>query len=411
MLKTEFYEAVVRRGFYGIDGGGLIGKRDNVRKYWEDIFIKLGLREAVTSLLAEKGVLRIVDLGAGSGEGLELLTRIPVPATTEGMAAHFILSDEQVATYVGLDISPAMVDQGRTNYAGRANVRFEEADLGEGFPLMDEPPFDLYFSSYSSLSHITDEELAALTRQIMQHVRGRAYLVYDLFGRFSPEWPPYWDKDARVQHPYNMAYLLRPEERTAKRLEDFPVTYWSAAELEALVAEAARTSGKEAHPVIMKDRSILVGRHMDTGLFNGHPRDVRRAVNFLFERDYRGDVTHLDVDLAFLGAYRGVQPEAYERIRQYHGDWMTVVGTYAALAAADNGSVKRLIEGARPDLSDELKMLAWIFRNAARFPAVDFWGSVMGPQVACVLRNLEYGLPLGLGCGHGLLAVVKIKEA
>jgi hypothetical protein len=82
MLKTEFYEAAVRQGFYGIDGGGLVGKKDNVRKYWEDIFIKLSLREAMASLLAEKGALRIVDLGAGSGEGLELLTHIPVPATT-----------------------------------------------------------------------------------------------------------------------------------------------------------------------------------------------------------------------------------------------------------------------------------------------------------------------------------------
>ena len=77
MLKTEFYEAAVRQGFYGIDAGGLFGKKDNVRKYWEDVFIKLSLRDAVTALLAEKNALRIVDLGAGSGEGLELLTHIP----------------------------------------------------------------------------------------------------------------------------------------------------------------------------------------------------------------------------------------------------------------------------------------------------------------------------------------------
>jgi SAM-dependent methyltransferase len=311
---------------------------------------------------------------------------------------------------VGLDISPAMIDQGRKNYAGCATVRFEEADLGDGFPLGEEAPFDIYFSSYSSLSHITDEELAALTCQILQHVRGRAYLVYDLLGRFSPEWPQYWREDARARLPYNMAYLLGPEERTPERVENFPVTYWSAAELEALVAAAARATGRRAAVAVRKDRSILIGRHMDTGLLNDHPLAVRRAVNCLFERDYRGDVAHLGMDLAFLDAYRDVHPEAYARIRQYHSDWMTVVGVYAALAASDNATVKRLIEEARPDLSDELKMLAWIFRNAARFPAVDFWGSVMGPQVACVLRNLEYGLPPALGCGHGLLAVVEIKE-
>jgi len=412
VLKTEFYETAVRQGFYGIDEGGIAGKKDNVRKYWEDVFIKLSLREAVASLLAEKGgALRIVDLGAGSGEGLDLLTHIPIPAQgATGLATHFVLSQEQIAKYVGVDISPAMVVQGRANYAGRANVRFEEADLGDGFPLEGESPFDIYFSSYSSLSHITDAELAALTRQIMRHARGRAFLVYDLFGRFSPEWPQYWAADAREQRPYNMAYLLRPEERTAERIENFPVTYWSAAELEALVAEAAHATGRRATVKVLKDRSILVGRHMDTGLFNAHPRDVRRAVNCLFERDYRGDAAHLGVDLKFLDAYRNVRPEAHEQIRQHHADWMTVVCTYTALATSDNTTVKRLIESARPDLSEELKMLAWVFRNAARFPVVDFWASVMGPQVACVLRNLEYALPRGLGCGHGLLAVVEITD-
>ncbi|HUS44786.1 MAG TPA: class I SAM-dependent methyltransferase [Phycisphaerae bacterium] len=362
------------------------------------------------SLLAEKGALRIVDLGAGSGEGLELLTHISIPAKAAGLATHFVLSDDQIAAYVGVDISPAMVERGRANYPGRANVRFEEADLGDGFPLEKEAPFDIYFSSYSSLSHITYAELAALTHQIMQHARGRAYLVYDLFGRFSPEWPPYWAADALAQRPYNMAYLLRPEERTAERIENFPVTYWSAAELEALVAEAAHATGRCAAVAVLKDRSILVGRHMDTGLFNGHPRDIRRAVNCLFERDYRGDVVHLGVDLEFLDDSRDVRPEAHERIRQHHADWMIVVDTYAALAASDNAAVKRLIESARPDLSEELKMLAWVFRNAARFPVVDFWASVMGPQVACVLRNLEYALPRGLGCGHGLLAVVEVTD-
>jgi hypothetical protein len=53
-------------------------------------------------------------------------------------------------------------------------------------------------------------------------------------------------------------------------------------------------------------------------------------------------------------------------------------------------------------------MLAWLERNASRFPAVDFWASIMGPQIACVLRNLEINLPDGVGCDHGLVCLVEI---
>jgi hypothetical protein len=34
----------------------------------------------------------------------------------------------------------------------------------------------------------------------------------------------------------------------------------------------------------------------------------------------------------------------------------------------------------------------------------------MGPQVGCVLRNLEFSLPQGIGCGHGLFCVVEIEK-
>jgi len=410
MRKTEFYEAAVRQGFYGLEAGGLFGKKDNVRKYWEDLFIKLSLRNVVSLLLEHKDKIRIVDLGSGSGEGFELLTHIPMGSEVAALERNFILSADQVAHCVGLDISPAMVDQGRKNYADRPNVTFQQVDLSEGFPLAAEEPFDLYFSSYSSLSHLTASALAHVTRQIIAHARGTAYLVYDMFGRFSPEWPLYWSRTCDETLPYNMAYLLAPAERTPDRIENFPVTYWSAAKLDALVSEAARAAGKHAAVLAMQDRSILVGRHTDTGLFNQNPNRMRHAVNCLFDWDYRGDTTHLGVDLAYLDAYRPVQPQAWERIHQYHQDWMTVVQTYTALAGSDNALVKRLIEESRPDLSEELKMLAWIFRNAARFPVVDFWANVMGPQVACVLRNLEFLLPRGLGCGHGLLCVVEITD-
>jgi SAM-dependent methyltransferase len=115
MRRTEFFEAAVKAGFYGIERGGLFGKKDNVRKYWEDAFIKAAIRPSIEGLLAEHRRLRIVDLGAGSGEGLELLAHIP-PSEPIKTRVPFVLDNPQIEVYHGVDISPAMVEQGRANY-------------------------------------------------------------------------------------------------------------------------------------------------------------------------------------------------------------------------------------------------------------------------------------------------------
>ncbi|MCK9426547.1 MAG: hypothetical protein M0Q21_10955 [Ignavibacteriaceae bacterium] len=65
---------------------------------------------------------------------------------------------------------------------------------------------------------------------------------------------------------------------------------------------------------------------------------------------------------------------------------------------------------AHDELKEELQMLQWLEGNSSRFPVVDFWASIMGPQVACVLRNLEFGLPEGLGCGHGLFCTIEVNK-
>ena len=67
MQRTEFYESAVKYGFYGVDKSGLFGKKDNVRKYWEDVAIKVSIRPAIERILEHKNKVRIVDLGCGSG--------------------------------------------------------------------------------------------------------------------------------------------------------------------------------------------------------------------------------------------------------------------------------------------------------------------------------------------------------
>lgn len=409
MKKTEFFEAAVRMGYYGLEKGGLFGKKDNVRKYWEDISVKLCVTPFIEQLLKEKKQLRIVDLGAGSGEGFELLTHIPIGLEHHSDKKFFLMDPENIEEYLGIDISPAMIEQGRCNYEDRPNVSFEHGDLSEGFPVKDEKPFDLYFSSYASLSHLSHDELFNLTCELLKHAREGSIIVYDLFGRFSPEWPVYWSADCHVMLPYNMAYLQKPQERKRQKAEPFPVTFWASHELEALFRKASETTGRAVAIDEMRDRSIFVGRHIDTGLFNNKPQELRWAVNCLFDRDYRGQLPHLSPDLSYLEGLRDSQGQEWRRIRAYFDDWMAVISIYEALLHSDDGFVRKLIESSRPDLSEELKMLAWLYKNASRFPVVDFWASVIGPQIACVLRGLEFMLPRGLGCGHGLFCIARVK--
>jgi SAM-dependent methyltransferase len=408
MKRTEFYETAVKAGFYGLESSGLSGKKDNVRKYWEDMFIKSAIRSAFQELLPERQKLRIVDLGAGSGEGYELLTHIH-PDHPVQSSDPFVLTDDQIQVYDGADLSPAMVAQGCKNYQRKPNVRFTQADLSQGFPFMKEPSYDIYFSSYGSLSHLTVCDLVNLSSQLFLHARKGSILVYDVYGRRSPEWPDYWGKSARDPLSYNMGYLLPLEQQDPKRIDWFPVAFWTPEEMICAISEASARSGRKVTPLMVKDRSILVGRHMDTSLFKPQRFQIRAQVNRLFDMGFRGEIVGLKPDMAYLEKNHPDHPEAFDRIFNYYHQWSSVIDILDALMQNDNGHVKQIIESTDESLSEELRMLTWLYRNADRFPVVDFWASIMGPQVACVLRNLEYNLPQGLGCGHSLLYIARVE--
>ncbi len=409
-MKTEFYETAVRLGYYGIERSGLVGKKDNVRKYWEDISIKLSIRPAVERLLDTKKRMRIIDLGCGGGEGFELLTHIPVKNHLDSFEKDFVLSPDDIEVYYGLDISGSMIEQARVNYGRSGNTLFEQQDLREGLPLTIGRSYDMYFSSYASLSHLSYAELSALTEQIMMHMDGTGYIMYDLLGKYSPEWPLYWGIPAAEKAAYNMAYLHPEEERTKDPIDTFKCSFWSADELQDLVEDAAMKCGKKTTTVI-NDRSIIIGRHMDTGIFNRSRKRYRYQVNRLFDRDFRGVLGDLEVDLGYLQPFLPQLPEkALERITNYKKQWNYVIAFIESLRESNKVLMQNILSNIDPLLADDLDMISWLYRNAARFPVTDFWASIMGPQIACVLRNCEMNYPDAFGCGHGMFCVVEVTD-
>lgn len=404
---AEFYDIAAQWGYYGLEKGGLTGKKDNVRKYWEDIEIKLTVRSSIEKLLERKSDIRVIDLGCGSGEGFELLTNVPVSQPLSSGKQCFVLSPEQIS-YAGVDVSDSMIQQGRKNYENQNNVRFEQADLNKGFPLMDENPFDIYFSSYSSLSHLVPDKLQKLVEEIFNHAEPRAFIVLDLLGKYSLEWPKYWN-ESRKMLPYNMAYLIPPESRNAGTIQWFDVCYWTPSMLFQLLEAAAKNTKTGIQIVQCIDRSIFVGRHMETGLFGAQCLNYRYQINRFFDRDYRGELEHLLIDLDWCTELGKTQLQIWSRLQDYKEKWNCVIALVDALLHGNDSTVSHLIETTSQDISNELKLLTWLYRNAHRFPVVDFWASVMGPQIAVILRNIEMSLGHAVGCGHGLLCVVEIQ--
>lgn len=409
MAKTEFYDAAVAMGFYGRDEGGLHGKKDYARKFWEDTSSKLMLRPALEALLRQSPRVRVVDLGCGSGEGLHLITHVPVSNAVRQRDRTFVAGEENLGCYIGVDISAGMVAQGRRNFADRPFVRFEQADLARGFPLTEEPSFDLYFSSYGSFSHLSEVELTRLVGDIARHTDKPAFVVLDLLGRFSPEWPQYWTRGSGEFLEYHMGYLV--DRAAVAEVERFRCTFWSGDDVRRVATHASEQAGVAVRVCDLRDRSILIGRHMEMGTFNATPRPYRSLINQLFHQDYRSDLSNLIADLPMLDSFRLTHGTQAARIDGYCRDWNVVVRLVRSLMDRDDAAVRGAIESSSGMLAEDLRMLAWLHRNADRFPVVDFWASVMGPQVACVLRNLECSLPEGLGCGHGLLALLAVRGA
>lgn len=300
-----------------------------------------------------------------------------------------------------------MIQQGRKNYENQDNVKFEQVDLNRGFQLIDEQPFDIYFSSYASLSYLTQDKLRQLIEEIFNHAEPGAIIVFDLLGKYSLEWPKYWN-ETKEMLPYNMAYLVSPGLRSKEPVKWHDVHYWEPSVLFSMLYIAAKKTEVNIQIVKCIDRSIFVGRHMETGLFGAPCSDYRSKVNHLFDHDHRVDIERLLINIGWYTEIGKTKPEIWARLLDYKEKWNCVIRLVNALISGDDKLVSQLIETTSPDISNELKFLTWLYRNSHRFPAVDFWANMMGPQIAMILRNIEMSLEPALGCGHGLLCVVEI---
>ncbi len=414
-MGERTYAETVARGFYGKNVGGLFGKYDNVRAHWEDAMTRVALRPFVRERVARcvragRGV-RILDLGCGSGQGYEQLIRIDARDLDLADEHRYVLRPEQIELYLGVDLSEAMVQKGRENYRGLASVRFDVVDLRAGLgPARSNDPFDIYFSSYGALSHLEAKSLRELLGEIAATARPGAIVVLDLLGRYSPEWPGYWSAKTEEEkvRPYSMSYLYESTERQSGEIEKFPLRFWTGEEVRALAADVTEASGVDVGVRELLDRSIFVGRHVDTNEYGSSLPPLRSYVNQLYEQNLRTNLNNLRV------SYRDVAG-ADELNRFFRGlatCWNVLVEfTMERLRGTRLNLVD--LEGwreYRPELQMALMTVDRIIDGVDWIDVGDVRANVIEPQLAYVLRRMMYKLQEGRGCGHGLLAVLQVGD-
>lgn len=412
-VGEQTYTQAVREGKYDLYVGNLFGKYDNVRTYWEDQLTRIALRPCLTHLVDRKREagqkVRICDLGCGAGQGYQILTKIDRRDLDLGLQHQRVLNEDEISTYLGLDISQAMVEKGSVLFANKPQLQFAQADLREGLgKIKQEQPFDIYFSSYGSLSHLGRQDLVKLLTDVCEHGHDGSLIVLDLIGRYSIEWPDFWSAESESEkvRQYTMSYLYSETARQEIDIESFPLRFWAGSEVNQLADELAAATGTGLEIVNMMDRSILVGRHTDTHEYNPALKPIRRLINSLHEDYLRTDLGDLILDLDVPD-----HPQITPRLQQLMKSWNTLV-EYCQHRLCHNFCLPEL-----KGWNDFPKPLQFSLMTMDRVIADVGWmwygdprANIIEPQLGYALRTLEYDMQRGSGCGHGLVAILQLEK-
>lgn len=405
------YGKFVSSGYYQKSLGGLRGKYDNIRRYWEDEITRFAIRpyllETIHACLMRLERLRVVDLGCGSGQGYELLTTIKKAEVGIDAHDHDLLGADMFGHYLGIDISGDMVKQANEMYADEEKIRFMQGDLNDGLgPAKEHPAFDLYYSTYGSLSHLNDEKLENLFVEIAEHSRNGSLIVGDWLGKYSYEWPCYWGlKTEDSYQNYTMSWIKN--DSMNEEVESFPIRYWTREELEAVIKRASKRAKVNIEPLGFLDRSVFVGRHMDTQQYNPHAQPIRGFTNMLHEDNLRTNLEHLLINYVPVEGF-DEQNRYFEKLQVA---WNNIVHfLMERLVTTDQKSLLSRYSKVDKKVFSIIETVDRIVENVQWIEFGDPRANVIEPQLGYALRSLELAFQKGHGFSHGLLGVLKVNK-
>lgn len=406
-MKKAYSEAI-KTGLYARPTG-LLGKYDNVRRYWEDGITRLFLRPYLVRLLEQRGLLRILDLGCGSGDGYELLTSIMAhePEITEWEVD--LVADEKISLYKGIDLNPDLIAQAESIYGDRGFMSFQIGNFADGLPLeKEEPAYDIYFTSYGSLSHLKDSQLEKLLSSIGKHANPGSLVICDFLGRYSYEWQDLWKREPDIDQfmDYKISYLQAPQEMKEKKdIKSFPLRLVCPKELTDVIARVNRKGKKQLAIKRIFDRSILVGRHMETAEYNTNAQPLRRMINSLHEEDVRTDFG----ELYFPYYPKKGFPELNRFFRQIEECW-NILLRFCQQRLTQSLDIVEL-EGWRdfpPVLQQTIMTLDRVIDSVGWMRMGDSRANIIEPQLGYALRGLEMELQQGIGGAHSLVGIFEV---
>jgi SAM-dependent methyltransferase len=420
MSEKKAYTQAFQTGKYD-KATGLLGKYDNVRRFWEDQVTAIFLRPALNDLVARKKKrlerLRILDVGCGSGDGYDLIMGV----TTKHPGIHDYIvnavTDDMLKEYVGIDLNENLIQQALEYYGDKPKLRFETADISQGMIpgiLGEEPPFDLYFTSFGTLSHFTNEQCIKIIADILSHAPDQALFMGDWLGRYTFEWQDLWHHPADSEYfmDYRISYIYPEEERATADVAAFPLKLVCRREIEDIIKKASQQAGVEIKPLVYFDRSIFIGRHLDTGDYNKNCPKLRGPVNALFETYVRTDLENLLVDY--------VPRPGFEHLNNFFESFfmssnalvkytMGLLGDYDC----DTGKLECSPE-ILPFYPKPLQEAMETMRRVVEAVGWLKWGDVRANLIESVLgfalRKLEMELQPGTGMGHGLVGIFEITK-
>ncbi|MCU0445630.1 MAG: hypothetical protein MUE85_12015 [Microscillaceae bacterium] len=356
---------------------------DYVKKYWERELSQFILRPFFKSLNAAK--LRVLDLGSAYGQGFEVITQIPIHDNHLHLQKEFLLPESQLDLYLGLESEYDLVLQANEIHKTRKRVRFLKADFRQGIQLLKgvEPAFDVYFSGDGSLSRLNKTELANLIYEIYHHARPGSWLVLDLAGRFGAD---------------------RPYERNQAKIQT-----WSREEILDLLS--LLTDKKhlriEVHKIF--DRAVLLGGNQEFNYPNSPFQNLRENINALFTPYQRTDLNDLIIqpewlklpDLPVIQNFYAQFVEVWNNFLKY-----SLLRLEKAIAPEQIGDWERF----PASLQFGMLTLDRLVRDTEWIAYGDTRANLIEPHIAYVLRNLEFSLQQGLGCGQNMMLVLQIKK-
>jgi hypothetical protein len=273
-------------------------------------------------------------------------------------------------------------------------------------------PFDIYFTSYGTISHFTADQTAILLSDIAKHSENNALLIIDWLGRFSYEWQDLWSADRKEQFmDYRISYIYPPEERDKVEIQSFPLKLTCREGAISMIDAASRRSGVDIKVRKFFDRSIFVGRHIDTAEYNRNCTPIREAVNSLLEPNIRTDLNSLIVDYVPRNDFS----ELNRFFDKFSSSWNSLVNHTIEFLANYRDEMMKARRGSDiyhfyPEpLKQAVETMEKVITSTGDLPG-DSRANIIEPQLAYALRKLEIELQTGNGVGHGLVGVFEIRK-